>query len=91
MVFLKKKKTKKDVAPKKDNKFLKSLKKRFGFLAKIGGYFKGAWFELKQVRWPDRKSTWSLTLAVLLFTAFFIVLIILLDDGFKELFKLIIK
>lgn len=60
-------------------------------LAKIGGYFKGSWTELRQVRWPDRKSTWGLTFAVILFTAFFIVLIVLLDNGFKELFKIIIK
>jgi len=59
-------------------------------LTGIGGYFKGSWIELKQVRWPNRKSTWSLTFAVILFSAFFILLIILLDTGFTELFKLII-
>ncbi len=57
----------------------------------IGGYFKGAWFELRQVRWPNRKATWSLTGAVLLFTAFFIVLIVLLDVLFKYLFELILR
>jgi preprotein translocase SecE subunit len=51
----------------------------------IGGYFKGAWYELRQVRWPDRKATWGLTLAVLLFTAFFVVLIVILDALFKYL------
>jgi preprotein translocase SecE subunit len=57
----------------------------------IGGYFKGAWFELKQVRWPNRRATWSLTGAVLLFTAFFVVLVVLLDVLFKFLFELILK
>ena len=33
----------------------------------IGGYFAGAWVELRQVRWPNRRATWSLTLAVILF------------------------
>ncbi|OGL21936.1 preprotein translocase subunit SecE [Candidatus Saccharibacteria bacterium RIFCSPHIGHO2_01_FULL_45_15] len=56
----------------------------------IGGYFKGAWYELKQVRWPTRKATWSLTLAVLIYTAFFMVLVLLLDALFKYLFDLIL-
>ncbi|MGO3701794.1 MAG: preprotein translocase subunit SecE [Candidatus Saccharimonadales bacterium] len=55
------------------------------------GYFKGAWIELKQVRWPNRKATWSLTLAVLVFTAFFVVLVLLVDAVFKYLFDLIIQ
>lgn len=71
---------------KKENK--KSTKK--GKKKKVG-YFKGAWIELKQVRWPDRKSTWGMTLAVVLFTLFFVVLILLLDAGFKYLFDFIIK
>ena len=57
----------------------------------IGRYFKGAWTELRQVRWPNRKSTWGLTLAVILFTTFFFALIILLDAGFKQLFNVILK
>ncbi len=65
--------------------------KKQSILSKIIGYFKGSWEELKLVRWPDRKSTWGLTLAVILFSAFFVVLIILLDEGFNLLFKLIIK
>ncbi len=60
-------------------------------LKSIKGYFLGAWHELKQVRWPNRRATWGLTGAVILFTAFFLVLIVLLDTGFDLLFKLIIK
>lgn len=59
-------------------------------LARIGGYFKGAWFELRQVRWPNRKATWALTLAVILFSLFFVALIVLLDMLFKYIFELII-
>lgn len=55
------------------------------------GYFKGAWLELKQVRWPNRKSTWSMTLAVIIFTIFITALVLLLDAGFKFLFDFIIK
>lgn len=56
----------------------------------MGAYFKGAWAELRQVRWPDRKSTWTMTLALLAFTAFFVVVILFLDFLFSELFKLIL-
>ena len=56
----------------------------------LGEYFKGAWYELRQVRWPNRKATWSLTAAVIAFTAFFAALILLLDALFKYLFQLIL-
>jgi len=60
-------------------------------LSSIGGYFKGAWAELRAVRWPSRRATWSLTLAVILFSAFFVVIILLLDVVFKYLFEVILK
>lgn len=58
--------------------------------ARIGGYFKGAWVELRQVRWPNRKATWALTIAVLVFSLGFMGLILLLDVFFKWVFELII-
>lgn len=56
----------------------------------LGGYFAGAWAELRQVRWPNRKATWSMTGAMLGFTAFFVVLILLLDALFKYVFELML-
>ena len=56
----------------------------------IGGYFKGAWIELRLVRWPTRRATWGLTFAVIMFSAFFVVVILLLDLLFKYLFELIL-
>lgn len=53
----------------------------------VGGYFKGAWVELRQVRWPNRKATWGLTLAVILFSLFFALVIVGLDAAFSYLFK----
>lgn len=53
----------------------------------VGGYFKGAWVELRQVRWPNRSATWSLTLAVILFSLFFALVIVGLDAVFSYLFK----
>lgn len=73
------------------NKVAKVGKGLFGTLVKIGRYFKGSWTELRQVRWPDRRSTWGLTIAVILFTLFFVALIILLDYVAKLLFELILK
>lgn len=59
-------------------------------LRAAGSYFKGAWEELRQVRWPNRRATWSLTAAMLVFTSFFVVLILLLDAFFKYIFQLIL-
>ena len=66
-----------------------SEKRRNPFRA-MGDYFKGAWYELKQVRWPTRRATWGMTAALLGFTAFFVVFILLLDALFKYLFELIL-
>ena len=57
----------------------------------MGGYFKGAWQELREVRWPDRRATWSMTGALLGFTAFVVALVLLLDALFKYLFELILQ
>lgn len=68
----------------------KSGKSKNPFAA-IGRYFKGSWEELKQVRWPNRANTWQLTGAVLIFTAFFATLILLLDAGFNWVFEQILR
>jgi preprotein translocase SecE subunit len=54
------------------------------------GYFKGAWFELRQVRWPNRRATLSMTAALLIFTAIFAVFILLIDLAWEYLFNLIL-
>lgn len=88
-------KTKKEVAKAPAQEQKKSRKKPSAkgiakpFVA-FGGYFKGAWQELKQVRWPTRRATWSLTFAVIMYSIFFIVLVLLLDALFKYLFELLL-
>ena len=57
----------------------------------IGRYFKGAWQELREVRWPDRRATWGMTGALLGFTAFVVALVLLLDALFKYIFELILQ
>lgn len=54
-------------------------------------YFVGAWRELRQVRWPDRKATWSLTFAVIVYSLFFFVLVLVLDAIFKYFFDFLVK
>jgi preprotein translocase SecE subunit len=85
--------SKKIVIKKKVTKFTpkREVPRALKPLASFGEYFKGAWFELRQVRWPNRRATWSLTGAVLLFTGFFVALILLLDVLFQFLFNQILK
>lgn len=77
-----------DVA--KGNKALSRDVKMPKWLRAIGGYFTGSWRELREVRWPNRKATWSLTSAVILFTVVLAVFILVLDYGFEQLFKQVI-
>jgi preprotein translocase SecE subunit len=78
---------KKKKAPRAERSPLQAIATPF---KAIGRYFAGSWYELRQVTWTDRKSTWSLTLAMLIFTGFFATLILLLDALFKYLFQLIL-
>ncbi len=57
----------------------------------FGHYVRDSWRELRQVRWPDRKSTWQMTLAVLIYCAIMMIFILLLDMLFTFLFNLFIK
>lgn len=57
----------------------------------LGCYLRDSWREIRQVRWPNRKATWKMVLAVLVYTALFVLIISLLDLFFTWLFSLIIK
>ena len=81
---------KKTVKAKKVKK-VRTRRKAPRALSAPGGYFKGAWVELRQVRWPNRRATWGMTAAVMAYTAFFVIFVILLDAGFKYLFELMLK
>lgn len=76
---------------KRASKAAPTKRRSYGPFGRIGGYFKGAWAELRQVHWPTRRATWGLTGAVLLFSAFFVVFITLLDAGFKYVFEQILR
>ena len=54
-------------------------------------YLRDSWLELRQVRWPNRKATWKMVLAVIVYTLLFMAIIGLLDLLFGWLFGLILK
>lgn len=83
------KKDKKPSAKHTDDTAKKKSKIKNPF-APVVRYVKGSWYELKQVRWPDRKNTWMMTGALLGFTLFFVVIILLLDAGFSKLFNIML-
>ena len=57
----------------------------------LGRYIRDSWRELRQVRWPNRKATWKMVLAVVVYTAIFVIFISLLDLFFTWLFNLILN
>ncbi len=57
----------------------------------LGRYIRDSWREIRQVRWPSRKATWKLVLAIFVYTGIFIALIVLLDMLFTWIFGLLIK
>lgn len=97
-VVVKDKKTEKTkkVAEKKAKKASKKTdgKKTFILFRPFVAFFtylRDSWREIRQVRWPNRKATWKMVLAVLVYTALFIIIISLLDLFFTWLFSLILK
>ena len=72
----------------------KSAKKPFvlfrPFVA-LGHYLRDSWRELRQVRWPNRKATWQMLVAVILYAALFMVIISVLDLAFSGLSNLILN
>jgi preprotein translocase SecE subunit len=88
-----KRKEKKDAEKKVTTKKEKAEKKPFILIRPfvyLGRYIRDSWRELRQVRWPNRKATWKMVLAVLVYCLIFVVIISLLDLFFGWLFKLIL-
>ena len=56
----------------------------------LGRYLRDSWKEIRQVRWPNRKATWKMVIAVLIYTALFMIIILLLDLFFRFIFGLIL-
>ncbi len=92
-------KTKKELKKelKKEAKLAKKAKKAskkpfilFRPFVALGHYLKNSWIELRQVRWPNRKTTWKMVLAVFVYTLIFVGLLLLLDIIFDLIFNKLI-
>lgn len=84
-------KVKPAIDSKRQNQAVKAEKRsKRNPLSPIIRYVKGSWYELTQVRWPDRKNTWGMTGALVAFTLFFVVVVLVFDYGFAQLFKFIL-
>lgn len=61
-------------------------------LAKIllVNYIRNSWKELRLVEWPDRRSTFKLTVAVFIFAIVLSSLVAVLDFGLDKLFRQIL-
>ncbi len=73
--------------PLPDNKVGRFLAKRPRL---IPSYFRESWKELKEVTWPDRKTTIKLTIAVFIFAIVFGLAIAIIDYGLDKLFRILI-
>jgi preprotein translocase SecE subunit len=56
----------------------------------IPPYFKNSWKELRLVTWPDRHTTYRLTVAVIIFSIVFGITVALVDFLLDKLFKKVI-
>lgn len=74
---------------------VKKEKKPMGKFARVitapFRYIRDSWREIRQVRWPNRKATWKLVGAIFVYSAFFIILTMLLDALFNFIFSQIIR
>lgn len=79
--------------PKRDNQKAQGKFRRT--VGKIGrlivpSYFRNSWKELRNVSWPDRRTTIKLTFAVIVFAVVFAVLVAVIDYGLDKLFRALI-
>lgn len=79
---------KKSVAAKKAKaKETKKAEKASDKKDKKVGYFRGSFQEIRQVRWPNRKETWKMTLSVIVYVVILAVAIMLLDALLQFIFN----
>jgi preprotein translocase SecE subunit len=80
-------KAEKKAAARKDEKPLKECFFLFIPFIALGRYIRDSFSELRQVRWPNRKETWKLVFAVILYVVIIAGFIMLLDMLFNFLFS----
>ena len=50
-------------------------------------YIHESWLEIRQVRWPNRKETWKMTLSVIIYVVILAAAIMLLDALLQLIFN----
>ena len=75
----------------KPNFFVRFGKGCVNLVKKIGNAFKNMWRELRKVTWPSREKLVNYSTIVVLFIAFMMVVIGLLDLGASQLVSLIMS
>lgn len=70
--------------PMPDSRLGRFLNKRRYWIPR---YFREAWHEVRQVKWPNRKETRHMTVAVFIFAIVFAVVIASVDYGLDQVFK----
>ncbi len=88
-------KSQKASSKKAKSKFGAPLSRIFSFLGKglkwiVPGFLKGAFYEVRQVSWPNRRETIRLTWAVFVFAIVFSIIIAGLDFVLDKIFRSII-
>lgn len=73
-------------APVRNSRIWKFLR-RTVLRSPFKGYFKNSWKELREVQWPDRRTSWKLTFTVIVFSVVFAVITTSLDYGFERIAK----
>ena len=73
-------------APVRANKTWQKARRTF-LKSPFKGYFAESWQELKKVEWPDRATSWKLTLTVIVFSVAFSVFTTVIDVGFEKIAK----
>lgn len=56
-------------------------------MGKVSDFFKGAFSEIRKVKWPTRKEAAKLTLAVVVFAIVFAIFTTVIDFGINKLFE----
>lgn len=85
------KKAAKKAAKSDQERPLKSYFLLFRPFVALGRYLRDSWREIRQVRWPNRKATWKMTLAVLVYVALFMIFLTLIDMLFTFVFDILFK
>jgi len=80
-------KAEKKAAKRKDEKEIKQIFILFRPFVAIGRYIRDSWREVRQVRWPDRKTTWKMTISVIVYVLLIAAVIMLLDAFFAFIFN----